>query len=388
MRLANSETRYGTVAKVLHWLTALMIIALIPLGLIADALSWDTPEALALKARAFSVHKTLGVALFFIAIARILWTLTQPRPGPIHPDRKAEVFLASSVHWALYGALVIVPLSGWVHHAATTGFAPILWPLGQGLPMVPKSDAVAEAASGVHWLAGRVLMVALALHVAGTLKHHVFDRDAVLGRMWFGRTEAGSAAPKNRRPFIAALVVWIAVLVVGIGSAPRVEISPTPALAPIATGWTVNDGTLEIRISQFGQEVTGVFQDWTASIDFDPALDAGSVKVVVSIPSLTLGSVTKEAMAPAYLDAESHPEARFAGTVAPDREGYMARGTLTLKGREIQVNLPFTLDLTNGTAVVTGSVDLDRRDFGIGDPADTTLGTNVTVNVTLTALHP
>ena len=180
MRLANSETRYGAVAKFLHWLTALMILALIPLGLIAQAVARDTPEALAEKARLFSVHKTLGVALFAVALLRIGWALSQTRPGPLHPERRAETFTASAVHWTLYGALVAVPLSGWVTHAATEGFAPILWPFAQGLPFVPRSEPVAGAAAAVHWLGGRVLMVALALHVAGAVKHHVLDRDATL----------------------------------------------------------------------------------------------------------------------------------------------------------------------------------------------------------------
>jgi len=31
----------------------------------------------------------------------------------------AEALAAETVHWLLYGALVLVPLSGWIHHAAT-----------------------------------------------------------------------------------------------------------------------------------------------------------------------------------------------------------------------------------------------------------------------------
>ena len=43
----------------------------------------------------------------------------------LHPDRKTETLLAEIVHWLLYGSLILVPLSGWIHHAATEGFAPI-----------------------------------------------------------------------------------------------------------------------------------------------------------------------------------------------------------------------------------------------------------------------
>jgi cytochrome b561/polyisoprenoid-binding protein YceI len=385
MSLANTAQSYGSVARGLHWLTALLILALIPLGFVANALPWDTPEALAAKAQVFSVHKTLGVALFFTALVRILWAMTQPKPGPIHPERRVETLATGAVHWALYGAMVIVPLSGWVEHAATEGFAPILWPFGQGLPLVPKSEAVAGAAAGVHWLGGRVLMAALALHVAGAVKHHFVDRDATLRRMWFGTTEGGSASRENWAPVVTALALWAAVLVAGVGLAPAPQGAVGTTLAPVASGWAVEDGTLSLSVTQFGQTITGRFGTWTAAIEFDRESGTGHVEVTVAIPSLTIGSVSKEAAAPLYFDAEGHPEAQFVAEIAPEGERYAANGTLTLKGKEVPVALPFTLTFDGEVAAMTGQVTLDRRDFGIGDPADNTLGTVVAVEVNLTA---
>ena len=143
MTLANTDTRYGLVARVLHWLTALLILTAIPLGVIANDMAHDTSEALAAKAALFSIHKTVGVAVFAVAVLRILCALMQPRPVPVQAGPGWQVTMAAVVHWALYISLVAVPLSGWVHHAATTGFAPILWPFGQGLPFVPLDGRVA-----------------------------------------------------------------------------------------------------------------------------------------------------------------------------------------------------------------------------------------------------
>ena len=149
MPATNTTARYGSVAKTFHWLTALGILAVIPLGIIANDLPYDTAEQLADKAWLFSLHKTVGVTLFFVALARILWALSQPKPAPLHPDRGVETLLAEIVHWLLYGSLVLVPLSGWVHHAATEGFAPIWWPFGQNLPLVPESLTLSETAAGL-----------------------------------------------------------------------------------------------------------------------------------------------------------------------------------------------------------------------------------------------
>ena len=139
MSARNTPRSFGTVTRTFHWLTALLILTAIPLGVIANRLPYDTAQALAQKAQLFSLHKTLGIAAFLLGLARILWALVERHPAPLHPDRKAELTLASAVHWLLYISLVAVPLTGWVHHAAVTGFAPILWPFGQTLPVVPLS---------------------------------------------------------------------------------------------------------------------------------------------------------------------------------------------------------------------------------------------------------
>src|SRR5690606_31615436 len=133
------------------------------LGLWAQRIPLDQ---MALKVQVFSVHKTLGLAALTVALARIGWALTQARPAPVHPDRRAETLLAEAVHWTLYGAMVLVPVTGWIEHAATEGYAPILWPLGQGLPLVPKSPALAMTMAGVHHVLAWVLIGSIALHVA------------------------------------------------------------------------------------------------------------------------------------------------------------------------------------------------------------------------------
>ena len=191
MTLTNTTTRYGSVTKTLHWLTALLILALIPSGIIANHLPYDTAEELAKKAQLFSIHKTLGVTLFTVALIRILWALTQSKPAALHPERRGETFLADLVHWLLYGSLVLVPLTGWIHHASTEGFAPILLPIGQNLPFVPKSETLAGITASLHIIFERVLVFALLLHIVGAVKHHVIDKDITLKRMWYGDAEGG-----------------------------------------------------------------------------------------------------------------------------------------------------------------------------------------------------
>ena len=399
MPATNTTARYGSVAKTFHWLTALGILAVIPLGIIANDLPYDTAEQLADKAWLFSLHKTVGVTLFFVALARILWALSQPKPAPLHPDRGVETLLAEIVHWLLYGSLVLVPLSGWVHHAATEGFAPIWWPFGQNLPLVPESLTLSETAAGLHIVFERVLIVSLILHIAGAVKHAVIDKDDTLARMLPGRRVAVTPTLHTQRkvlPPMLAVVVWAAAI--GVGSVLGVYHKGTaiaaeaPALQQVESDWAVTDGTLEITVQQMGSGVSGRFTEWTAAITFDETVStgvAGSVNVEIAITSLTLGSVTQQAMGPDYFASAEFPTARFTADLVATETGYIAEGTLTMRGVEQPVSLPFDLTLEDDTARVQGKTELDRRrfDIGAGMTDEGQLGFAVSVMVDLMAVR-
>lgn len=396
MTTRNTTRSYGRISRSFHWLTALLIFAAFPLGVIANDLPYETAEQLAEKARLFSIHKTLGVAVFFVALARILWALVEVKPAPVYPERRVEGFLADLMHWALYLSLVVVPLSGWVHHAAVTGFAPILWPLGQDLPLVPKSEAVAGVATAVHWLFTKILFGAVLLHVAGALKHAIVDRDLVLARMTWGAEAGTPKARKSPAPAVAAVAIFalggamawqMAAPAAQVGEGAAQAEPAAPAEAPAAGNWQVAEGTLGFAVQQMGAEVAGALPVWTAVIDFDEASGTGRVRVEIDMTQATVGSVTDQARGPEFFDVAANPTAVFAGDIAPAGDGFEARGTLELRGAEVPVVLPFTLTIDGDVAQMAGTLTLDRRDFGLGASYgdETTVGFAVQVTVGLTA---
>ncbi len=375
MALSNTTTRYGSVTRSFHWLTALLVLTLIPVAMIAQELPYDTPQQLARKASLFSLHKTLGVSVFFVSLLRILWAVTQSKPAALHPDRKVETLLAETAHWLLYGSLVLAPLSGWIHHAATSGFAPIWWPLGQSLPLVPKSEYVAAVSGGFHWVFGKVMVVTLLAHLAGALKHHFVDKDATLRRMVGRATDLPALIPTPHgiAPILCAVAIWVATLafgsVLGVYS-EKGESVAAAALEEVASDWTVQEGQIAITVGQFGSDVEGSFADWTASITFDDAImtgTAGTVDTVISIGSLTLGSVTDQAMGPDFFDADTYPTAIYTADLIKGIDGFVADGTLTIKDKSVPLSMPFSLLIDGDTARMQSSLTLDRRSYGIGD---------------------
>lgn len=396
MALTNTPNRYGGVAKTFHWLTALLIITLIPMGWWANQLPYETDVQLADKAWLFSLHKTIGVAAFFVALGRILWALSQPKPGLLNAEKKVESFAAEIVHWLLYGALVIVPLSGWISHAAASGFAPIWWPLGQNLPLVPKSVGVEHFFVAVHFVATKVLIASLLLHIAGALKHHIIDKDATLRRMLPGALRLPTLPEQKHSmvPMFGAVGIWGAVIAFAavLAFSSETDAIEVAALEDVSSDWAVQTGSIDITVVQFGSEVAGSFEDWTAAITFDETLtteQVGTVTTTISIPSLTLGSVTKQAMGADFFDAETHPTAVFDAVINQGVDGYEAVGTLTIKGNAVPLVMPFSLTIDGDTAEMRSALTLDRLTFGIGENMgdESSLAFAVKVNIALTALR-
>lgn len=396
MSRSNTQTRYGSITKTFHWITALLILTAFPLGIIASDAPFSNGAEIAQKAWYFSLHKTVGVTAFFTALARIIWAITQEKPRPLHPDRGLETFAGEAVHWLLYISMLMVPLSGWLHHAASVGFAPILWPLGQSLPLVPKSEAISAFFAGGHSVFTKLLLASIALHIAGALKHVLIDRDQTLRRMLPTTVEItpAPASKHSNTPMFAAFGVYAVAIALGawIGAASHGDHDHGAdqgheKLSAVSSDWVVSDGNLAINVNQFGNNVGGTFSDWTAAISFDPETGTGHVEVTVSIASLTLGSLSEQALGGDFFDAENHPTATFSADITPLDAAYIATGNLTIKQVTLPTDLPFSLVITDGVAVMQGELTVARLDFNIGAnmPNEESLKFPVEINIKLTA---
>ena len=401
--ILNTRQTYGLVAQILHWVTALLILILLPLGLIMTGLPQETAQEVSEKSWLFSLHKTLGILVFFIAVLRILWALVQPHPRPLNADRKFESLAAQSVHWILYISIVCMPLSGWLNHSASEGFAPIWVPFVGDLPLVPKNPELAALFGQAHVFVAILLGLAIALHIAGALKHAVIDRDATLQRMLPGRYRAPQSdlpAPHFKRlPAVVAILCYCG-LVIALGvdlAITRSQLAQDRALFgqrdSVDAGWRIDkaNSSLDIQIIQMGNPVKGSFKNWDAMTVFDPDdLSTASVEVEVDVSSISLGGVSEQAKGKSFLNAMEFPIARFTSRSFRHLGGqsYEAEGHLALAGREQPLTLPFTLRIEAGRAHVESELTIERLAFGIGEKGfskDDQLGFGVLVTVTLEA---
>lgn len=178
MTLKNSEDRYGLVSVILHWLIAISIIGLYLLGSYIVDLSYYDPAYKTLPA----LHKALGVILFALVLARILWTFANPRPAPAGKATELQVQAAKRVHQLLYILMLVIPISGYL--ISTADGRPVdLFGLIT-LPALELGVALQEELAGtLHLWSANLLIAMVTLHALAALKHHFINRDQTLIRI-------------------------------------------------------------------------------------------------------------------------------------------------------------------------------------------------------------
>lgn len=179
--------RYDPVAVTLHWVIALSILFMIPLGF------WMEELPISIRFDAFAFHKSLGILVLALSIFRFIWRLMNPPPALPDSMKPIEKLAASTAHWLLYCLMVAMPLTGWLMVSASKKYPTIFFWLGE-VPFIPMPEGI-DAKATAHdfhdlhyWLAYGALAL-IAAHASAALKHHFIEKDTVLTRMlplWMG----------------------------------------------------------------------------------------------------------------------------------------------------------------------------------------------------------
>lgn len=178
--LRNTTTRYGWAAIVLHWLIGLIFIGQFVLGW---AMVRITSQRTAFEL--IQLHKSFGFLLLGLVVIRIGWRLANLSPELPKEVGSVERAAAPAVHFALYAAQLIVPLSGWVLVSVSVLEIPSM-PFDlfvmPNLPLGVSERAENFWIFGHKWLAYAAIALVV-LHILAALRHHFWLRDIVLARM-------------------------------------------------------------------------------------------------------------------------------------------------------------------------------------------------------------
>ena len=178
MTLKNTAERWGPVSQAFHWLIVVLLLGLGIVGLTMGELP-RTPKYFWV----YTAHKSMGITVLFLVLARIGWRLYAGAPHPVPGTPTWQERIASVTHWLLYALTLAIPLSGWLYDSAS-GLRPFRW---FGLFDMPKlvapNEAIRDASHNAHEWLFWVLVALVLAHAGAAFYHHVFQRDATLTRM-------------------------------------------------------------------------------------------------------------------------------------------------------------------------------------------------------------
>lgn len=177
MPIRNTSERWGWVSIGIHWLTVLLVLGLVIVGLVMQELP-NSPT----KIEVYALHKSVGLTVLGLTVLRLLWRLVAGAPAPVPGMPRWQVLAAQVSHGAIYVLLLAMPLSGWLYNSAS-GF-PLKWFGLFGLPKLSGYDPDVKAfALEMHEWGFIALLALITLHAAAALHHHYRHRDATLARM-------------------------------------------------------------------------------------------------------------------------------------------------------------------------------------------------------------
>lgn len=177
MTLKNTADRWGAVSQSLHWLIVLLIAAIAVIGLTMTDMS-NGPS----KIKIYALHKSLGLTLLALVVARLLWRVYAGAPGPVAGTPHWQERIASLTHWALYALMFALPLSGWLFNS-TAGYPLQYFGLFNLPKLAARNEELAQLTRTLHETGFWVLLALVLAHAAAAFYHHLFQNDATLTRM-------------------------------------------------------------------------------------------------------------------------------------------------------------------------------------------------------------
>jgi len=174
--MIDSHPSFAPLQRLLHWLMAICILAMLFIGV--GMVSTIMPKYVAL----LSIHKSLGISILALALIRLAVRLrygAPPLPADLPEPMKLAAYLS---HYVLYALMIGMPLIGWAMLSA--GAYPVVVFGRVWLPAIlPQSDSLHTLLWDAHFYLAFVFFALVLMHVAAALFHALIRRDGVFDAM-------------------------------------------------------------------------------------------------------------------------------------------------------------------------------------------------------------
>ncbi len=179
MPLTNSPDEFGLVTRLIHWVMAILILAMFVLGL---RLAYVEPGLSNLWL--YGLHKTVGMTLLALVLLRILWHFFSRPPAPPEPPGRMRLFI-KAWHWMLYLLMIATPVAGWAGSSAS-GIDTVIFNTITVPPIVAPSERAEFVWFILHEIFAKTLIGMVIVHMLAAVKRQM-SGDGTLRRMLRGR---------------------------------------------------------------------------------------------------------------------------------------------------------------------------------------------------------
>lgn len=156
-----------------HWVSALLILTLFPLG--KYMVDIDPVE----KMNMIKIHAVLGMLVFILTIYRSWLFFKAQRPVHLKTGSNFNDKLAVWIHNVFYFLLIGISFSG-IGTMILGGYGNAL--MSDNPSLILKKDEILPLKG--HEIMSLIMMILLAMHVIGVIKHYIFTKENTLKRIW------------------------------------------------------------------------------------------------------------------------------------------------------------------------------------------------------------
>ncbi len=175
MHLTNTLTDYGFISKLLHWLSAILLLVQIPLGFYLVDLDFGEE-----RINVENIHVLLGLTILYIVIIRLVNKILNPTPKLDPSIFKGQVFLAKMNHILLYVTILTITISGILKKLFNGETLVIFFKEIQ----IKENFELADQFYNIHILSNYVILVLIAIHLMAVVVHRLFFKDNLLKKMF------------------------------------------------------------------------------------------------------------------------------------------------------------------------------------------------------------
>lgn len=169
--------RYDLPMQIMHWAIALLVVAAFVTVQLVEGMPRG-PERVAMM----GLHKSLGVTVLALVVARLVWRNVRPQPGLPEGMSPLLGVAARAGHGGLYLLMVLVPLVG-ILMSQLNGRPVSVFGLFTLPTLLGPDKELGEALEEVHEVAGNLILILSGLHAVAALYHQYILKDGVLERM-------------------------------------------------------------------------------------------------------------------------------------------------------------------------------------------------------------